>query len=1464
MSKINAFRVINLNYNNNTMKIDDELFHFNGESTLLALRNGGGKSVIVQVMMAPFVNKRYRDLKDREFSGYFSSNIPTYILVEWKLEGEANFVLTGMMVRKRIAVSDEDSKDDLEIVNFIHEYRGSSKYDISNIPFVEIKEGRKKVKSFGNSKQLFEELKKDRNINFNYYDMSSPSQVRNYFDKLKEYKINYKEWESIIRRLNLKESGLSELFTDSKNVNGLVEKWFLKIVEDKLNKEDNKVKNFGEIVLKYIKQYKENKTKIDKRGAIEEFFKDAENIKIEANAFRECGVKTLNFENSIANLIALLKKNQVSALKLKAEINNNIENITEEIKDIRYEELSLKIYKYMDEKDKIEKHLQDINTELESEKRNKNDLEVKRNILECAKIYKEYQDFSREVQEIENQLEILKKKNQDLGPERNNLGYTLKNYYYNEKSQVEEAISAIEDKIIMLEQSMKISKENIKELNEKLNKFNREMGEIRHKVETFNLEEENFNRRYKEKLIRNITGYYDNSALIELELNYGKTLEDFARKIGELKKLVLDKEEEKKAKERAEKDKIERKAVACSNLSNLEITLSEYEKEIASIKDILRYIDFSEEKLFEREEIITEFNNKINFMEGEALKLTLHLEKEENQLRKLQTGNILELPSEIELEFQKRDIHIVYGMEWLKKNSNSKGKNERLVQNNPFIPYSLIMNSKDIEKLEKEPIENFTSYPILIVRKEDLEEVLTISDKKLITLDKINFLISFNNKLIDEVELKKLIEEKKLEISVVQSKLEDRKKEIKFYEDKRNRVNYSNLEKEKYFDAKSMEKTLEEEVLLLDKELFELRKFIDALNGEIKGANSSLKEKEQQESDLRRKIEAFKELKEKYRKYCSNKVKKESLEEELENIRTNIIDEEANEKKSSSDKAQEEDRRRVYISKDESIKKKLTVYESYKEGNLVEKDIEDIEARYESLTNTITEDERSLGNRLSQASNRFRNKEKELTGKQNEYSLEEKHFRDEQYDSFKERQLKEEIKSKEYVIQGLNRESNKSDKDRALVEQKINIHEKNLKDKFDRERPKARDEIIEVNFDEKISHKEYEKKKLQEDIDKLSDKIRLIENNKSALAEYDVLPIIEELELKVDYVNLDKYRGELVRDYKESLEVGKDSKANLDKEIERILRKELFYKDDFFKKPLDKLEELSQDPEYLLDNLNITISSYKNLMEKLNADIELINKEKENVLQSLFDYIYEVHENIGKIDRNSSVNIRGRSIKMLRIMIPVWEDNIGLYRLKLNDLLDRVTAAALERLDKNENVEEIISTEITTKNLYNEVVSISSVEIKLYKIEEEKEYPISWDDVAKNSGGEGFLSAFVILSSLLSYMRRDDTDIFAEKESGKVLVMDNPFAQTSAEHLLKPLIEIAKKSNTQLICLSGLGGDSIYNRFENIYVLNLISSKLKGGIQFVRGDHLKGEEDTEVLISSSFKITEEIEQMELF
>ena len=107
-------------------------------------------------------------------------------------------------------------------------------------------------------------------------------------------------------------------------------------------------------------------------------------------------------------------------------------------------------------------------------------------------------------------------------------------------------------------------------------------------------------------------------------------------------------------------------------------------------------------------------------------------------------------------------------------------------------------------------------------------------------------------------------------------------------------------------------------------------------------------------------------------------------------------------------------------------------------------------------------------------------------------------------------------------------------------------------------------------------------------------------------------------------------------------------------------------------------------------------------------------------------------------------------------------------------------------------------------------------------------------------------------------MRKDDSDIFMDIHEGKVLLMDNPFAQTNAEHLLKPLMNLAEKTNTQLICLTGLGGESIYNRFDNIYVLNLIEAHLRNGIQYLRSEHKKGEEkEVETILPTHI----EIEQM---
>lgn len=227
MSKINAVRFINLNYNNNAMKINDECMQFSGKSTLLSLRNGGGKTVLVQMMTAPFVHRGKQKTKDRPFESYFTTAKPSFILVEWLLDAGAGYVLTGLMVRKNQEISEEKT-DALEMMAIISEYKEPCMQDIHHLPVVEQNEKTMKLKSYNSCRKLFEDYKKDKKISFFCYDMSSPAQSRQYFYKLMEYQINYKEWETIIRKVNVKESGLSELFSDCRTEKELVEKWLFR------------------------------------------------------------------------------------------------------------------------------------------------------------------------------------------------------------------------------------------------------------------------------------------------------------------------------------------------------------------------------------------------------------------------------------------------------------------------------------------------------------------------------------------------------------------------------------------------------------------------------------------------------------------------------------------------------------------------------------------------------------------------------------------------------------------------------------------------------------------------------------------------------------------------------------------------------------------------------------------------------------------------------------------------------------------------------------------------------------------------------------------------------------------------------------------------------------------------------------------------------------------------------------
>lgn len=102
MPKLSKFRVVNLIYND-TRHIYDEVFDFNdGIHTMMLLANGGGKTVLTQMMMQPVIPKT--DLKKtRKFADYFKNNRrPTLLMSEWQLDDDAGQLLSGLVIKNRV------------------------------------------------------------------------------------------------------------------------------------------------------------------------------------------------------------------------------------------------------------------------------------------------------------------------------------------------------------------------------------------------------------------------------------------------------------------------------------------------------------------------------------------------------------------------------------------------------------------------------------------------------------------------------------------------------------------------------------------------------------------------------------------------------------------------------------------------------------------------------------------------------------------------------------------------------------------------------------------------------------------------------------------------------------------------------------------------------------------------------------------------------------------------------------------------------------------------------------------------------------------------------------------------------------------------------------------------------------------------------------------------------------------
>lgn len=1486
MSKINAVRFINLNYNNNAMKINDECMQFSGKSTLLSLRNGGGKTVLVQMMTAPFVHRGKQKTKDRPFESYFTTAKPSFILVEWLLDGGAGYVLTGLMVRKNQEISEEKT-DALEMMAIISEYKEPCMQDIHHLPVVEQNEKTMKLKSYNSCRKLFEDYKKDKKLSFFCYDMSSPAQSRQYFYKLMEYQINYKEWETIIRKVNVKESGLSELFSDCRTEKELVEKWFLEAVESKLNKEENKVKNFQEILEKYAGKYKNIKEQLKRRDAIQKFKEAAEEIQINAEDFLVKEGEKIEQEKVIAAFIARLNVLYEEAEIERERQEEGRKKLQEELEFLKYEQLSCEFHEKNREKRNHASNREMIDLEKESLLRKQEKIQKKVHVFLCAKQQEMVNEDKQEWEIRKEKAAISRTKEENLEPERNRIGGQLSGYYEYRLSDNKEKQEAIKKQKLQIRKDISQQKDILNEYREKTKKITESKGSFRSLVRGYDNIEIKYNSNYRENLSRNILGVYEAGMLDIKQEMYDKEQKKSIQENKEQKEKFENTTEEIHRTERAIEEKREKYFQKDSDIKQAEKEKKGYEQELEERKDILKYLELPEEKLFAREEIL--HKAKIKMQELSSRRRTL--EKKEDALQKeyklLVSGRVMELPDNLKEEFEKLDVPVVYGMEWLKKNGFTEKKNKEIVSQNPFLPYALILTRQELKKLAERNGETYTSFPVPIIERENLESIKLDRTQSFVKMQDIHFYILFNENLLDEEKMEIMIEQKQKDIADIRETMQICKNEYEDYFHRFDVIKRQAVTKENWDKIQKKLQKLEKEKEDIFQNIQQARDTKQSLKKNFEILQKTLRELEKKIESQAARQRAFKELRTAYAEYEENNKKLQEYEREEERLenRQHLTEEKISQLEENYRELSGQEN--SLFREEESIQNSCQKFAAYKEinrnvkaGKLLgvdstlrtdnnsgvkiipsEAEVLKLEARYEAVTADISQELKELELEEEKALTRYHKSFGELRELCQKYNLKNSEWQNIIYD--KREQLYQEAELEDYdkKIERKANLLNEEDKKIEILNSQLEGILKQIVSECGKGDPLEEEKISQKDLESAKNQTKYQLSELERKIAFSEKAIQKYRENLTALSEYNNFSADEEIHFEQDFKKMSEkelrdFKGMLIRDYNDIIRCVQKCRETLAQTLNKIARQEAF-QDASYKTPLENMLKVCDNAAKVLRQLNITLESYDSLMKQLEVDISLVETEKKNVTELLEDYVQNIHKNLEKIGRNSTIKIREKSIKMLKVILPVWEDNEKLYSLRLSDLVDEITEEGIRLFENNENAQEYIGRKVTSKNLYDTVVGTGNVQIQLYKIEEQREQQISWNQVAKNSGGEGFLSAFVILSSLLDYMRKDDSDIFMDKNEGKVLLMDNPFAQTNAEHLLKPLMNLADKTNTQLICLTGLGGESIYNRFDNIYVLNLIEAHLRNGIQYLRPEHKKGEEvKVETILPTHIEVEE--------
>ena len=1428
MPQINRIRIINFTYNNNNRQIIDETFDFyQGENALLSLKNGGGKSVLVQLLFQPIIPKA--KLMGRRIEDFFiGKKTPTYVLIEWKLEDKGGYLLTGIgLANRESQVRDQDEgNNSLKYFTFTSNYHKSNMFDIENVPLIQKQFDRLYIEDYKEARKMMASKEKDLDFKIRFF---ADEDRLEYGKHLASYNISQDEWQSIVLKINESEGGVIEIFEKCRTSQQLMNEWILKTVEKVVYKDQDDQKKLEQMLENLVEEMITNEQYIHEKDIYEGFLRQANQYLEKLNEL----VVSLDSEDELKRQISGLYyylQNEINKMKKeKVEADQIIASSEKELNTIDLEERSKEFYDVLDRVKILSESFSEKskNIELLRDKKRMRDRQAL--VQEAARDYEKIRILEQKLAGIKENINRIIS-NDDNNEKIKNLEFSLKTGYEKMLKDLVSKQSNVLEKKNAFESTLNSHKNRLKEIDGEMGNLQNKKGKVKGYIETFERNEKRIKNELQLTYARNLLGEIEkgyNEKYLEIsgshiaDLNSAKdrastemlAVRDRIKSINEQTDLLR----------KDHQDDVIEFADLCNKINK-------YNSLESSLKTVLDKYNLDWSKRFNGEENQQHVLMRINELKRIENDLVLNIKAMRDNIVSLKNGT-LHVSNEFRDFLINQDIAFETGENYLRKQSEEIRSN--LISNNPMLPFSFILFDHDIESLQNMEVELSIYQMVPMLSYKEINSIYSTDGNIVRLQDNLRFMCLYDDRMIDADNLKFYLEELESGLLATEEQL------AHYIVEAEKARNDLKLLKDFIFD-KNYQYNLEEKKRKVGNKSKDYSKKMAELNDDKKNSEEKIETCREKTHKLERQLEKVQENinrfyefvleNEEYirnnKLYMSLSDNLNSLKKEKESIDTTIEDLNRDLhdilEQSSGLKREIQDAREKYQE-----------YSNAQEGEIIHEDLGILEERVNALKSKIGSDLKTLQDEQV-------NKQKELNDAQlnlKDCNLEEAEYVDIVYDH--DRLV--EIKS---IIRSLEQEIDKADNECRVVENELikeNTNRESAEKEIKRlgESPIDRD-LIKLDFD--IRRKQERKR--------ISDERKILDKLSAAFREFQ--RIADRIEVSLDISNYQVDLSYLVvespqEDYKKLID---DLKVLQNSNKESIQSTDRFYntiRSDFKEKNqhisniFKGLDSIIEDKKkerskyyYLGERLLYSNDSLGNLIRVCDQKLSNLENYKNNMIQQSFLHGKQVYEEIQKIPENSSIKLDGKSRPMLKIdMVPLKDvdaDNYSLMKAYI-DSCTHIIKADMKEEKRKEDIRRKISKYMSTRELLNVLSDLGKMNIRAYKIDinmKNSKYK-TWEQVMKeNSGGERFVSFFSVLVALMSYTRTSTKfeDDYQRNKDTKVLIMDNPFGPISSEHLLKPLFDIATKYNTQLICLTDLKQSSILNCFNLIYMIKIRQSAL--------------------------------------